>query len=125
MEAKHFLEYASLRTVSSLINPLPYRVALTAVWPLAWCAHWVFCYRTDLARQRIQEVFPHFTLSQVRHIAWVSFRNMVFNSVAMLRGYQLSPACMSKHVDVENVFEVAHRHLKEHPVIAVGVHMGN
>ena len=125
MEAKHLLEYASLRIVSLLINALPYRVALTAVWPLAWCAHWVFRYRTDLARQRIQEVFPHFTSRQIRRIAWISFRNMVFNGVEMLRGHRLSPAWMSKHVDMKNVFEVAHRHLKDRPVIAVGVHMGN
>lgn len=125
MEAKHLLEYAGLRAFSVVVNALPYRMALAAAWPLAWCAHWVFRFRTDLARERIREVFPGFTARRVRRTAWVSFRNLVFNGVEMLRTHRLRPAWLRRHVDMTNVFTVVRRHLKERPVIAVGLHMGN
>ncbi len=125
MQARHLLEYASLRILAFVLNALPYRAALALVWPLAWCTHWVFRYRTDLARQRIQAVFPDLPPGRVRHIAWISFQNMVFNGVEMLRAPRLDAAWMHKHVDMTNVFAVIHRHLQERPVIGVGLHMGN
>ncbi|MGD9298142.1 MAG: lysophospholipid acyltransferase family protein [Thiohalocapsa sp.] len=125
MKVKHRLEYAALRILSAAFNALPYRIALTAAWPLAWCTHWLFRYRTDVARQRIQEVFPGFSPRQVRHTAWVSFRNLVFNGIEMLRAHRLSPAWLEQHVDMSNVFKVVCRHLESRPVIAVGLHMGN
>ena len=125
MEAKHLLEYASLRVFSVAFNALPYRIALAAAWPLAWCTHWLFRYRTDIARQRIQEVFPEFSVHQVRHTAWISFRNLVFNGIEMLRAHRLSPTWLEQHVDMRNVFKVVHQHRKSRAVIAVGLHMGN
>jgi lauroyl/myristoyl acyltransferase len=125
MAAKHLLEYAGLRAFAVVVNALPYRMALAAAWPLAWCAHWVFRYRTGPARERIQEVFPGFAARRVRRIAWVSFRNLVFNGVEMLRAHRLRPAWLRRHVDMTNVFAVVRRHLRERPVIAVGLHMGN
>jgi lauroyl/myristoyl acyltransferase len=125
MEAKHLLEYASLRVFSVAFNALPYRIALAAAWPLAWCTHWLFRYRTDVARQRIQEVFPGFSARQVRHTAWISFRNLVFNGIEMLRAHRLSPTWLEQHVDMRDAFKVVRQHRESRPVIAVGLHMGN
>jgi KDO2-lipid IV(A) lauroyltransferase len=125
MEAKHLLEYATLRVFSVTFNSLPYRIALAAALPLAWCTHWLFRYRTEVARQRIQEVFPGFSVRQVRRTAWISFRNLVFNGTEMLRAHRVSPAWLERHVDMTDVFKVIRRHHESRPVIAVGLHMGN
>lgn len=125
MSAKHLLEYVGLRSAFLVINALPYRPALAFGWALGWCAHWLFRFRVAEARRRIRQVFPDLAPAQARRIAWVSFRNLVFNSVEMMRADRLTAEWMRSHVDMSNVFEVARRHLKERPVIFAVVHMGN
>jgi lauroyl/myristoyl acyltransferase len=125
MSAKHLIEFAGLRSVFLVVNALPYRPALAVGWLLGWCAHWLFRFRVAEARRRIRQVFPELPDAAVRGIAWVSFRNVVFNSVEMMRAARLTTEWMRVHVDMSNVFEVARRHLKERPVIFAVVHMGN
>jgi len=125
MSAKHLIEYAGLRSVFLVINALPYRPALVVGWVLAWCVHWLFRFRVAEARRRIREVFPDLPVADVRRIGWVSFRNVVFNSVEMMRAGHLTTEWMQAHVDMGNVFDVARRHLKQRPVIFAVVHMGN
>ena len=125
MSAKHLVEYVGHRSAFLVINALPYRPALAFGWALGWCAHWLFRFRVAEARRRIRQVFPDLAPAQVRRIAWVSFRNVVFNSVEMMRAGRLTAEWIQAHVDMTNVFEVARRHLKERPVIFAVVHMGN
>ena len=125
MSAKHLVEYAGLRSVFLVINALPYRPALAVGWVIGWCAHWLFRFRVAEARRRIRHVFPELPDADVRRVAWVSFRNVVFNSVEMMRAHRLTAEWMQAHVDMSNVFDAARRHLKERPVIFAVVHMGN
>lgn len=125
MKPKHLIEYAGLRLVFLVLNTLPYRVALGAGWALAKGVHLVLRGRVREARRRIRQVFPDRPDAEIRRIAWTSLRNMVFNSVEMMRAGRLDAAWMAKHVDMHNVFDVARRHLAERPVIFAVVHMGN
>ncbi len=125
MSAKHLIEYAGIRSIFLLINALPYRPALAVGWALGWCAHWILRFRVAEARRRIRQVFPGLSEASLRHVAWISFRNVAFNSVEMMRAARLTAEWMQAHVDMTNVFEVARRHLKERPVIFAVVHMGN
>jgi KDO2-lipid IV(A) lauroyltransferase len=125
MKPKHLIEYAGLRLVFLVLNTLPYRVALGAGWVLAKGLHLVLRGRVREARRRIREVFPDLPETEVRRIASTSLRNMVFNSVEMMRAGRLDAAWMARHVDMHNLFDVARRHLAERPVIFAVVHMGN
>jgi lauroyl/myristoyl acyltransferase len=125
MRAKHAIEYALLRVVSRVVNVLPYRLALAVGWALAWPIHWLGRFRVAETRRRIRQVFPALPQSKMRHIAWISFRNAVFNGVEMMRAGQLTRAWMSAHFDTGSVLDVARRHMKERPVIIAVLHTGN
>jgi KDO2-lipid IV(A) lauroyltransferase len=125
MRVKHAIEYALLRAVSLVVNALPYQLALAVGWALAWPIHWLGRFRVAEARRRIRQVFPDIPDSRVRHIAWISFRNAVFNGMEIMRAGRLTKAWTSAHVDVRGVLDVARRHLEERPVIIAVLHMGN
>ncbi len=125
MKVKHLAEYAGLRVTFAAINILPYRVALATVWPLAWALHWLFRFRTAEARRRIQQVFPDLPPGRVRRIAWISFRNLAFNGVEMMRAGRLTSEWMSEHLDPCNSYDMVDRHLPDRPVIFAVLHMGN
>lgn len=125
MRAKYYVEYWALRLVFLVVNFLPYRLALVTTWPIAWTVHWVFRFRTRLARERIREVFPEYPAKRIRQIAWISFRNTVFNAVEMMRADRLTADWMAVHVDASTAIDAAKRHLGERPVIFAVLHMGN
>jgi len=84
---RHLIEYGALRTVSGLVNILPYRAALAMGWGVAWLAFLLIRSRRKEAERRIREVFgeTHFTASEVRNIAWRSLRNLMFTAVDIMR----------------------------------------
>lgn len=125
MRAKHAIEYALLRSISLVVNALTYRLALAVGWALAWCIHWLARFRVADARRRIRQVFPDLPASRVRHIAWISFRNAVFNGVEMMRAGHLTSEWMKIHFDTGGALDVARRHLSQRPVIFAVLHMGN
>ena len=83
---KHIAEYLVLCFFGGVMRLLPYRVALALGWPLAFLAHFVFRWRVAETRRRIREVFGAAkTEREVRRIAWIAMRNLVFNAVDNLR----------------------------------------
>jgi len=89
---KHIVEYAFLRVVAALVTALPYRVALALAWVLALVGFHVVRFRRREAERRIREVFgDRFTDAEVRQIAWISFRNLMFVGVDVMLGPSLTP----------------------------------
>ena len=83
---KHVVEYGALRTASGLVNVLPYREALAVGWGVAWLAYHVFRFRQAETERRIREVFgAGIAEREVRRIAWISLRNLMFTSVDIMR----------------------------------------
>lgn len=97
---KNVVEYAVLRGASILLRFLPYRGALAVAWFAAFIAHWVFGWRVKEARLRIREVFGDSkTEREVRKIAWLAMRNLLFGAVDSIRLPDLTLAWINKHID--------------------------
>ena len=82
---KHRVEYAVFRFWGAVFAVLPYRAALAVGWGIAWIGHYLVRYRVALVHGRIREVFPDMPGRRVRHVAWMSWRNFVFNMVDIFR----------------------------------------
>lgn len=96
--AKHRFEFALVRLMGALLSRTPYRFALLVGFALALFGHYVLRYRRDAAWVRIRQVFPESTPRQVRHIAWQSWRNFIFNLVDIFRLESVDLTWIDTHV---------------------------
>jgi len=96
---QHLIEYGALRGVAGLLAVLPYRAALAVAWGVAALAFHLFRFRRRETARRIREVFGAATPARsVRRIAWLSLRNMAFNSVEMMRAPRIDLAWIDRHI---------------------------
>jgi lauroyl/myristoyl acyltransferase len=101
-ERKHRAEYALLRSMEGLVNLLPYRGALGIGWCLARLVFEVGHFRVDTVLDRMRSALGEsYTDKQRKHMAWISWRNTVFNAVDMLRVRKATPAWVQTHFDCE------------------------
>ena len=110
---KHLVEYGALRSVSGLLNRLPYRAALALGWGIAWLAFHLARSRRREAERRIREVFgeTRFTPREVRRIAWLSLRNFIFTAVDVMRTPFISREgldAISDYADGMRILEAHH-----------------
>lgn len=97
---KHIIEYAALRCVAAIVLVLPYRAALLLGWVLARVSFWLLRSRVREAERRIQAVFgDRFDPRQRRRIAWISWRNIVFSGIEMMRLGRMSRRWLRKVTD--------------------------
>ncbi len=83
---KHIVEYLSLVLVGGLIRILPLRMALALGWLFAAGMHFIGRVNVERTRERIREVFgDRYSEKEVRHIAWIAWRNLCFNAIDALR----------------------------------------
>ena len=83
---KHILEYILVRAIAAVLRRLPYRGALFLGWCAAWFSFYIVRYRVQEAKRRIKEVFgERFSKSDIRQIAWISWRNFIFTVVETVR----------------------------------------
>lgn len=123
---KHRIEYGALRAVSALVNRLPYRLALAVGWVLAWIGFWLVRFRAAEARRRIREVFgDSIPASRVTRIAWISFRNMVFNAVEVMRMPSLTVDWIKRHIDSGDIHRILEHARAGQGAILVVPHTGN
>jgi lauroyl/myristoyl acyltransferase len=95
---KHRFEFMVMRVMGVVLSRSPYRLALSIGFALAVLGHYVMRYRVDAARARIRQVFPDYSESRVRRVAWLSFRNFIFNVVDMFRLDRVDLRWIEKHV---------------------------
>lgn len=106
----HVMEYAALRLIGGVLNLLPYRAALAAGWVLALAGFHLVRFRRREAERRIREVFgERFSPREVRHIAWISFRNLAFSAVEVLRSPRMTLERFCAISDSAEFFEVMGR----------------
>jgi len=83
---KHIAEYVTLILLSGLIRILPLRAALALGWLFAAGTHFIGRVNVERTRERIRGVFgDRYSEKEVRHIAWIAWRNLCFNAIDALR----------------------------------------
>ncbi|MFC1497959.1 lysophospholipid acyltransferase family protein [Verrucomicrobiota bacterium] len=124
---KHIAEYAVLRSIAALVRVLPYRAALFVGWLNAWLFFHVFHFRVKKAVSRINEVFgDRFTRREMKNIAWLSWRNIVFSGIEMIRLDKITLNWINSISDYQHFMDVLTKHSKtgKGGIIAVP-HMGS
>jgi len=123
---KYVLEYVVLCVAGGVMKYLPYRAALFLAWLHAWPAHFIFRFRRKEAKRRIRLVFGD-TISEerVNRIAWISWRNTLFNAVDMMRMSKLSKEWVERHFECAESIRMlrGHQETGKGGIIAVP-HMG-
>lgn len=123
---KHVAEYITLRAVAGFAGWLPYRAALGLGWCIAWIGFFLFRFRVPEAKKRIREVFgDRFTDREVSRIAWLSWRNLCFNGIDILRIPCMSEAWVRKVLDSESVMRIWNAQKEERGLIFALPHMGS
>lgn len=124
---KHVVEYVCLRAAVVLLCLLPYRAALGVGWLLARLSGGLLRSKVREARRRIRLVFGEDLAPEaVSRIAWISWRNMVFNLVEGMRLSRFTREWILSHHDSGSAFAGLLESLREDGggIIAVP-HMGN
>lgn len=123
---KHRVEYALFCFWGTVFSIAPYRLALLLGWVVAWIGHYLVRYRVDLVHRQIREVFPSLEQRRVRHIAWISWRNFVFNIVDTFRLRKITPSWLRRHVvDYDRTVTALREQLPAGGFIGVSLHMGS
>jgi Kdo2-lipid IVA lauroyltransferase/acyltransferase len=105
---KHIVEYAALRVVAAVVVLLPYRAALVLGWAIARLSFAILRSRVREAERRIALVFgDRFAPRERRRIAWISWRNIVFSAVEMIRLGHMSREWLHKVTNSATSLEVA------------------
>jgi len=124
---KYWIEYILLVLIAGFLRALPLRAALSVGWIVAAGTHFLGRIKVERTHQRIREVLgkdcPEKT---VRHIAWISWRNLFFNGIDALRFSKLTPQKIQKQplVHLEEKLKTILKELN-HGFILATPHMGN
>lgn len=101
---KQRIEYGLLRALSAVIQNLPLRMAFIIGCCLAWFVHYIVRFRVITARRRIKEVFgDRFTDPEIKHIAWISWRNICFNVIEIMRMKSVNHKYITKYMDTRSL----------------------
>jgi Kdo2-lipid IVA lauroyltransferase/acyltransferase len=132
---KHRLEYGALRTLGLLCNALPYRLALALGAAVAALAFYGFRWRVAEAQRRIRLVLGDAALAArdprgnadraTRRIAWISLRNLCFNTIELLRFPQLTADWIDRHVDTAAYHQLDAQWDRSTGAILAVPHLGN
>ncbi len=96
---KHILEYAALRAVATFFNVLPYQTAIAAGRGMAWVLFHLIRFRRAETYRRIREVLgSEIPEARIREIAWISLRNMILNTVEMMRAPAIDREWIEEHI---------------------------
>lgn len=124
---KYVAEYLALKVMSVIVNALPYRIALSIGWVNAFITYSLMGRRRKEAKRRIRSVFGNLLSSWcINHIAWISWRNIVFNGIDMLRFPKMDQTWIRKHVDISPVADRIKSYTNTGKGLVVAVpHMGS
>ncbi len=124
---KHIAEYVAVRLAVGLVQIIPYRLLLSFGWLAAGLTFLLGHRRVRETKRRIASVLgADISPKRVRNIAWISWRNMIFNAFEALRIPFTSAEWMKKHFDGGEALErvIAERDSGRGAIIALP-HMGN
>jgi len=124
---RHLAEYAAVRGVAAIVRFMPYRASLGVGWIIAAVAFHLLHWRRGEAEHRIREVFGRqMTQRDVKRVAWISMRNLVFNAIEMITATRIDRAWVDAHTGQGNDAEVLLNHVRkgQGAILAVA-HSGN
>lgn len=108
----HLAEYYALRTVAAVVNPLPYPAALSVGWLNAALMFRAARFRVREAKARIRSVFGDgIPPREVNRVAWLSWRNIVFNGIEMMRMDRLTAEWEARYADYGAYVDTLKKHL--------------
>ena len=123
---KHAMEYACLRALSFIIKHLPLRAAFVLGWCLAWFAHYIVRFRASTARKRIKQVFgERLKDREIKRVAWVSWRNLCFNTIEIMRMESITHDYIAKYMDTRSLGSLKNVISSGKGAILCVPHMGN
>lgn len=124
---KHVVEYALLRAACGVLGRLPYRLALTFGWCIAVLLWLGMPRQRRESRRRIRAVLGARLGSEreVRRVAWLAWRNLVFSGVDIMRLPQLKEAWVRRAIDCAGA-EILRAQLETSGRLVLAVpHMGS
>ncbi|MDI6774445.1 MAG: lysophospholipid acyltransferase family protein [Verrucomicrobiota bacterium] len=124
---KHLAEYYALRAIAAVVNPLPYPAALAVGWVNAAILFRMARRRAREAKARIRGVLgERVSRREVNRVAWLSWRNIVFNGIEMMRMGRLTPAWAARYVEYGSHMDALKKRLASGKGAIVAVpHMGS
>jgi lauroyl/myristoyl acyltransferase len=124
---KHIAEYILLRTFAGFVNLLPYKAALCVAWLNAFLGFYIIRFRVRLVKDRMRSVFgDRMTEKEISRAAWISWRNLVFNGVEMLRAPKMTAAQVQSRYDIEDCIKAIKKVTDSgRGAIVAAPHMGN
>ncbi len=125
---KHIFEYLLLVSAGGLLRTLPLRVALALGWLVAAGMHHIGGgFRKQEAYRRLHEVYgDRFSEKKIKQMAWISWRNLCFNAVEMIRFSKLTIADVKKQPLAKEAPRLIEALEKEaNGYIFATIHMGN
>jgi KDO2-lipid IV(A) lauroyltransferase len=123
---RHILEYMGIKFVLVLFLVLPWRLVMCFGWVVAFVAYYVFRIGAKTSQKRIKSVFgDKYTDKEVNRIAWLSFRNFIFNCMELPKLNGVSESWLKKHCDVTSVVtQLKHQMANGGGAILALPHMG-
>ena len=123
----YIAEYVLIVLIGGLIRILPLRAALALGWLVAAGSHFIGRVHIHRTHQRIREVLGADTPEKkVRRIAWIAWRNLIFNAIEGFRFSMLSEKKIRKH-PISQTVDAFKKEIeqREEGVILATPHMGN
>ncbi|MBL7115826.1 MAG: lysophospholipid acyltransferase family protein [Kiritimatiellae bacterium] len=100
---RHRLEYGLVRFLTLPLRYLPYRCALSIACGFAAVAFAVMPRRRATAIERIREVLgENISIREAQRIAWISWRNIVFNLVDLVRFPSITEAWLQRVMNLDD-----------------------
>ena len=96
-KASHIVEYIVVASLGGLVRILPLRAGLALGWIIAAVSHYIGRVHVERTRKRVRQVLgPDAPEKEIRRIAWIAWRNLVFNAVEGFRFTKLTAEKISK-----------------------------
>lgn len=123
---RYILEYIGIKFLLLLFLILPWRLVLAFGWLVAFFIYNVFRIGVKEAKRRIKQVFgDKYTDMEINKIAWLSYRNFIFNCVELPKLNGVSEKWLSKHCDVAVAMRKVKSNMPEHGGAILALpHMG-
>lgn len=124
---KHIAEHLLLVLAAGVVRVLPLRAGLCLGWLVAGCIHYVGGFRKAEAHRRLKLVYgERLSEKQIRHIAWISWRNLCFNAVEAIRFSKLTVDAVKSQPLARQIPQLAAALEREEAgLIFATIHMGN
>ncbi|MGN1359968.1 MAG: lysophospholipid acyltransferase family protein [Kiritimatiellia bacterium] len=96
---RHYLEYALVRAFQLLLGLLPLRLAFALAWLLLRLVFHTLRPKRAQVAKRVRQVFGDQTPRRtIDRIAWLTLRNMVFNTIEMMRADRFDKTWVDRHM---------------------------